>query len=104
MVGLATANRHLDRLDQATEQAVQALELAGEAGYRMLEGHAGSALAQIQLASHPRPRHPPHRRTRRRAAALACGARDLADAGATPEADPLRDLLATAGYPLGSDR
>jgi hypothetical protein len=28
----------------------------------------------------------------------------LADAGATPEADALRDLLATAGDPLGSDR
>ena len=32
MVGLATANRHLDRLDQATAPAVQALGLAGEAG------------------------------------------------------------------------
>jgi hypothetical protein len=29
---------------------VQARQLAGEAGYRILEGHAGSALAEIQLA------------------------------------------------------
>jgi hypothetical protein len=28
----------------------------------------------------------------------------LADAGATPEADALRDLVASAGDPLGSDR
>jgi hypothetical protein len=50
MVGLATANRHLGRLDRAIELAMQALELAREAGYRILEGHAGSALAEIQLA------------------------------------------------------
>jgi hypothetical protein len=50
MVGMATATRHLDRLDLAVEPATQALRLAREAGYRMLEGHAGSALADIQLA------------------------------------------------------
>jgi tetratricopeptide (TPR) repeat protein len=135
MVGLATANRHLDRLDQAKEQAVQALELAREAGYRILEGHARSALAEIQLAcgrpdqavEHAREALAVHRKTGHRLgearalrilgqanrrtegtdaalphwhAALAI----LADAGATPEADALRDLLATAGDPLGSDR
>jgi tetratricopeptide (TPR) repeat protein len=135
MVGLATANRHLDRLDRATEPAVQALRLAGEAGYRILEGHAGSALAEIQLAcgrphravEHAREALAVHRETGHRLgeartlripghairrtegtdaalphwhAALAI----LADAGATPEADALRDLLATADKPLGSER
>jgi tetratricopeptide (TPR) repeat protein len=134
MVGLATANRHLDRLDQATEHAMQALELAREAGYRIVEGHAGSALAEIQLAcgrpgqavEHAREALAVHRETGHRLgeartlrvlgrairrtkgtdaalphwhAALAI----FADAGATPEADALRDLLANAGDPLGSD-
>jgi len=114
---------------------VQALELAREAGYRILEGHARSALAEIQLAcgrpdqavEHAREALAVHRKTGHRLgeartlrilgqanrrtegtdaalphwhAALAI----LADAGATPEADALRDLLATAGDPLGSDR
>jgi hypothetical protein len=127
MVGLATANRHLDRLDQATEQAVQVLELARGAGYRIVEGHAGSALAEVQLAcgrpgqaaEHAREALAVHRETGHRLgeartlrvlghairrtegtnaalphwhAALAI----LDDAGATPEVDALRDLLATA--------
>ena len=135
MVGLATANRHLGRLDLAIEPAVQARQLAREADYRILEGHAGSALAEIQLAcgrpdqaaEHAREALAVHRETGHRLgeartlrvlghairrtegtdaalphwhAALAI----LADAGATPEADALRDLLTTAGDPLGSDR
>jgi mannose/cellobiose epimerase-like protein (N-acyl-D-glucosamine 2-epimerase family) len=106
-----------------------------EAGYRILEGHACSALAEVQLAcgrpgqaaEHAREALAVHRKTGHRLgeartlrilgqanrrtegtdaalphwhAALAI----LADAGATPEADALRDLLATAGDPLGSDR
>lgn len=135
MIGLATANRHVGRLEVAAEPAVQAQRLAGEAGYRILEGHAGSALAEIQLAcgrpdqavEHAREALAVHRETGHRLgeartlrvlghairrtqgtdaalphwhAALAI----LDDAGATPEADALRHLLATAGGPPGPDR
>ena len=135
MVGLATANRHLDRPDLAIEPATQALRLAREAGYRMLEGHAGSALAEIQLACgrsgqaveqataaltvHRETGHRlgeartlrvlghAVRRTEGTDAALPhwhVALAIFADAGATAEADALRDLLASAGEPLGSDR
>jgi hypothetical protein len=52
--------------------------LAREAGYRMLEGHACSALAEIQLACGQPDQALEHARE-----ALAI----LADAGATPKAD-----------------
>jgi tetratricopeptide (TPR) repeat protein len=48
LVGVATVNRHLG--GQAAEHARQALRLARAAGYRVLEGDAGTAMAEADLA------------------------------------------------------
>jgi DNA-binding SARP family transcriptional activator/Tfp pilus assembly protein PilF len=81
--------------DQAAEHARQALAVHRETGHRLGEARTlrslGHALGRTQGTD----------------AALAHWQAALAifaDTGATPEADALRDLLAAAGDPLGSDR
>ncbi|HEV2824395.1 MAG TPA: tetratricopeptide repeat protein, partial [Actinomycetota bacterium] len=50
LLGLATTHQHLDHLDQAHSCAQQALTLARQTGYRLLEGQALTTLASTQLA------------------------------------------------------
>jgi tetratricopeptide (TPR) repeat protein len=85
LVGIATAGRHLGALDQAAEHARQALRAARAAGYRVLEGQAGTALAAVELALGR-----PDQAAEQAEQALAI----LDEAGAMPEAEALRELLA----------
>ena len=83
------------RPDQAVEHAREALAVHRETGHRLGEARTLRILGHAIRRSEGTDAALPHWH-----AALAI----LADAGATPEADALRDLLATAGDPLGSDR
>ena len=83
------------RPDQAAEHAREALAVHRETGHRLGEARTLRILGHAIRRTEGTDAALPHWH-----AALAI----LADAGATPEADALRDLLATAGDPLGSDR
>jgi hypothetical protein len=83
------------RPDQAVEHAREALAIHRETGHRLGEARTLRILGHAIRRTEGTDTALPHWH-----AALAI----LADAGATPEADALRDLLATAGDPLGSDR
>ena len=83
------------RPDQAAEHAREALAVHRETGHRLGEARTLRVLGHAIRRTEGTDAALPHWH-----AALAI----LADAGATPEADALRDLLATAGDPLGSDR
>jgi tetratricopeptide (TPR) repeat protein len=50
LLGLADAHRHLGRPDEARTLVEQALTLAEQAGYRLLEGQAIHILAGVHLA------------------------------------------------------
>jgi tetratricopeptide (TPR) repeat protein len=56
LVGLATTDQRAGRHDQALVVANQALTLARQAGFRLLEGQALTTLASIQLAQDQRHR------------------------------------------------
>lgn len=49
LVGLAVAGRHLGEAEAARCHAEQALALAHQAGYRLLEGDARTALGAVEL-------------------------------------------------------
>ena len=49
LVGLAVASRHLGEAEAAGCHAEQALVLAHQAGYRLLEGDARTALGGVEL-------------------------------------------------------
>jgi DNA-binding SARP family transcriptional activator len=83
------------RSGQAVEDARQALAVHRETGHRLGEARTLRVLGHAVRRTEGTDAAPPHWH-----AALAI----FADAGATPEADALRDLLASAGEPLGSDR
>ena len=83
------------RPHRAVEHAREALAVHRETGHRLGEARALRVLGHAIRRTEGTDAALPHWH-----AALAI----LADAGATPEADALRDLLVTAGDPLGSDR
>ena len=83
------------RPDQAAEHAREALAVHRETGHRLGEARTLRVLGHVARRTEGIDAALPHWH-----AALAI----LADAGATPEADALRDLLATAGDRLGLDR
>ena len=51
LLGLAATYQHLDHLDQARGCARQALALARQTGYRLLEGQASTSLASIKTCA-----------------------------------------------------
>jgi DNA-binding SARP family transcriptional activator len=83
------------RFGQAVEQATAALAVHRETGHRLGEARTLRVLGHAARHTEGTDAALPHWH-----AALAI----FADAGAIPEADALRDLLASAGEPLGSDR
>jgi DNA-binding SARP family transcriptional activator len=82
------------RPGQAVEHAREALAVHRETGHRLGEARTLRVLGRAIRRTKGTDAALPHWH-----AALAI----FADAGATPEADALRDLLASAGDPLGSD-